>query len=112
MRIEVPGQENINLAFGAGGDKTLKIVVAATHSKIKNYDPMQGIMYTLTNPPAIGTVWQRLDPLSEVTVFMNGAGFMYLRKKRYIRSLGPHLFETIPSDDVTACIELSELNMS
>lgn len=118
MRYELPGQENVDLAFGGVGDKTLRVTpIASTHVRLKNYDPLQPVMYTLTDPPAVGTVWQSLGPKAEVLVFLNGATKVYLRKKRWIRGFPLGAFKADGSSidypaDVTAAIEVEEVDMS
>jgi hypothetical protein len=82
----VPGQDDLSLAIGAGGDKTVTVdVTGATHVRIWNEDPQQHVLYTFDGTPTFPDDWSRLDPRENVVVPTGGSTALYLRKKTFIR---------------------------
>lgn len=117
MRYELPGQEDVWMAFGAPGDKTILFTAAATHVRLQNYDPQQPVMYSLVDPPTLKTHWKSLKPDGNIMVWLNGGTKVYLRKKRWIRGFSVGAKDAAGAsvsypDDVTASVEVEEVNMS
>lgn len=92
----VPGQDDLSLAIGAGGDKTVTVtlLVTSTHVRIKNEDQTQHVLYTFDATPTFPADWKRVDPREEVMVPTGGSTALYLRKKTYVR--GIHALNDVP----------------
>lgn len=83
----IPGQDDITLAVGAGGDKTVTVAVTGTHVKVLNEDPQQGVLYSLDPAPAFPADWDKIDPGEELMVPTGGSTSLFLRKKTFIRGI-------------------------
>ena len=83
----IPGQDDVSLEVGAGGDKTVTVTVSGTHVKVLNEDPQQGVMYTLVAVPTFPGDWEKLDPGEEVMDPTGGSTTLHLRKKSFIRGV-------------------------
>ena len=91
----IPGQDDLTLAIGAGGDKTVTVpVTGGTHAKIMNEDQTQHVLYTFDPTPSFPADWDRIDPGEEVMVPTGGSTNLYLRKKTYVR--GIHALNDVP----------------
>lgn len=84
MKHEVRGQNIINIAVGAAGDKTIQIPVSTTNVWITNLDTHQNVMYANGAAPTFPTDWNRLDP-GQGVLFEVPSGVVSLRKIIYYR---------------------------
>lgn len=106
MSVEiVPGQDDISLAVGAGGDKTVTVTLAGTHVKVLNEDSQQGVMYSLDPAPTFPDDWEKLDPEEEVVVPTGGSTTLQLRKKTFIRGFNA-------TNDVPIRVQVGETNQA
>ena len=116
MKYSIPGQDDVSLAVGAVGDKTVTVVTTTTHVRLTNFDSNQVIMYSEINgvgQPAYPADWRRLDPdEKDVMVRMSGGGVnLYLRKKTWFR---PPLTNRKRADmlDTPVTVEVEGINVS
>jgi len=101
----IPGQPDITLAVGAGGDKTVTVPVTGTHVKILNEDPQQGVLYSLAAVPVFPGDWGKVDPTEELMVPTGGSTDLFLRKKTFIRGVNA-------THDVPIRIQVGETNQA
>jgi hypothetical protein len=101
----IPGQDDLSLALGAGGDKTVTVPVTGTHVKILNEDPQQGVLYTLNPAPTFPADWDKIDPEEELMVPTGGSTDLYLRKKTFIRGFNA-------THDVPVRVQVGETNQA
>lgn len=83
-KYQVPGQDNMQLAVGAVGDKTITIPIATTHVRVTNLGDIQPVKYSVVAAPAYPADWADLSPRQQVIVKMIG-GNLYLRKRVFFR---------------------------
>lgn len=107
MRVEVPGQENVAVALGGAGDKTVTVAIGSNHVNLHNLDPVQHLMYSTAAAPVFPAGWKMLGPGLDTKVWMNAGVALHLRKKWLIR--GDRVESTV-LNDVPLSVDYEEIN--
>ena len=113
--IDLHGQKNLTLAVGAPGDKTITVPVAAVNARIKNYDSIQSVLYSLVLAPVFPTDWLRLAPGETIDLTMAANPAIHFRKPFWVRAVNAGV-ETTPGQpdvlDIPVMIDIQPIDWS
>lgn len=105
--FNLAGQDDVGVAVGGGGDKTVTKTISTTHVRLQNLSDNQRVMYSIAASPSFPTDWEMIEPDSKILVAMEGSTTFHVRKKIWYRTL---INQYSDPKDVQARLMVEEIN--